>query len=265
MNNVTWMDSPHFQFWERFTQHVGHMRFVMKTRVDVADPRLLRPEDIITSSSPTLNNMRITVTNFGLLFLILVDIGFVQMVGKYLNQDALENLFGLLRAVGHYNICPNNQQCEGYLKTLYMNGTFSTKIVGANCEQTGPTESYFDLQYMLQYKPVEVAIAEEDDALPHEVRMANIATVGGSFRAETIRNDVRRKMRGEANCEKCWEAINDDRFVVALDSLEIALLERVIKTYKKLTLVEGLRKLVEDVLKMPWNECTDCEGYVEVI
>jgi len=57
------------------------------------------------------------------------------LLPRHLNQDALENLFGAIRALGYRN---NNPTCEMFssaYKTLLLNNLMSAHSPGSNCEE----------------------------------------------------------------------------------------------------------------------------------
>ncbi|KAF0732372.1 Uncharacterized protein FWK35_00028327 [Aphis craccivora] len=69
------------------------------------------------------------------IFKTLNDNNIKVLLPRHLNQDALENLFGAIRALGYRN---NNPTCEMFssaYKTLLLNNLMSAHSPGSNCEK----------------------------------------------------------------------------------------------------------------------------------
>lgn len=130
--------------------------------------------------------MIVIVKNYESLLGQLSTVGFTKLNAKHVNQNSLKNLHGLLCAVGCANTAPNNQQYEGSLKTLVINGTFGVRIKGTYCDSARNVEPYFCLEGMLRFKDVKpvyipeaapppaVVVAEE-----MEVCCNDYALIGG--------------------------------------------------------------------------------------
>lgn len=243
------LHNTNFELWHKFRQVMQNLHFVMKRKVEKSEPRTYTVEEIKSSSAPTPCNMILTVTNYELLLQHLAARGFTTLKGKHVNQDSLENLHGLLRAIGCANTVPNNQQYEGALKTATINGTFGVKIKGTNCESTRNVEPYFSLERMLNFAENKLTYLAEVDALPNESQAVEIGTVGGSFRAETVRKEV------VSSCKDCHACLNDNRFIGAFDNLERNLLASIHTSYKKFSIQEDLCAIAVKMLTLSWNEC----------
>ena len=64
----------------------------------------------------------------------LKDLGFKQLKTKHLNQDPLENFFGLVRDHGAGNTKPTCFQFIGHFKALVINNLTHFHTWGANCD-----------------------------------------------------------------------------------------------------------------------------------
>lgn len=260
MDSVTKVGSPHFQFWEDLTKIVPNMHYVMtltNPEVIEKDPRLWTLSDFKPSKTPSLKNMVLTVDAFVKIFWILMDLEFEELNGKHLNTDIIENLFGLLRAVGLFNTNPNNEQFGGNLKALILTGTFAAKIKGSNSIAQGTSRSYFTAETFRLVQCDAVKMAEEDDALPTESNVALLTSVGGSFRVATIRQDSIKAMFGSDVCIICSQTFLHENFPSLIDELEKALLARTFVSYKKLSIVDDLQDLCLQVLHLPWHQCSE--------
>ncbi|CAI6374112.1 unnamed protein product [Macrosiphum euphorbiae] len=117
-------NSPYHKLWEESLKVLSTMKFV--------NPSTNKP---CTPQPPTLKNWIKTIRSFQNIFKTLNDNGIKVLLPRHLNQDALENLFGAIRALGYRN---NNPTCEMFAsayKTLLLNNLMSAHSPGSNCEE----------------------------------------------------------------------------------------------------------------------------------
>lgn len=104
---------------------------------------------------------------------VTVGVVFLKKYVTFLNTDIIENLYGLVRAVGLLNTNPDNEQFNGALKALILTEMLSAKIKGSNSTTEGGSRSYFTAKtfQMVPYESLEVA--EEQDAFLWESEVAH--------------------------------------------------------------------------------------------
>lgn len=124
--------SPHHKFWNEALKILKTMKFVNANNQGVV---------------PSLSSWIKTIENFKYLIRHLHSKGITSVLLRNINQDALENFFGSIRAHGCSNIMPNSSAFESAFKTLLINNISSPHSVGANCEK----DSGYCLQSLKKY------------------------------------------------------------------------------------------------------------------
>lgn len=76
----------------------------------------------------------IRILGFIILRKNLKEVGFSFIKTRIINQDPLENFFGLIRTLGRRNVNPTCQNFIDSFKTLLINNLTSRYTIGGNCE-----------------------------------------------------------------------------------------------------------------------------------
>ena len=116
-------DSFHYDFFSDARRKLTRMRYVER---DTKKP--------IKTQPPCLTNLIKTIDGVQLLWKRLKELGFTSLKTKHLNQDPLENFFGLIRDHGAQNNKPTCYQFIGHFKALVINNLTHYCIRGTNCE-----------------------------------------------------------------------------------------------------------------------------------
>lgn len=126
-------DSFHEQYLREAKGELHKMRFVNK--------ETHKPE---AASVPCLGNLEKTIDGFLLLWKKMKSLGFTSLNTRFVNQDPLENFFGLVRSHCERNINPTCAQFYGIFKSLLINNLTSSHSVGSNC---APDDGRFILSW----------------------------------------------------------------------------------------------------------------------
>lgn len=92
-------------------------------------------------------------------FILLDKLGIKSILLRNFNQDSLENLFGVLRALGYRNINPTCHLFTTSYRTLLLNNLMSSHSPGSNCEED------FGDGYLTSYQSL---FKIYDDSMPDE-------------------------------------------------------------------------------------------------
>lgn len=101
-------NSKHHKFWPYAIKRLSNMRYV--------DPKTKLPVKCI----PSLKNWVFTLRGFQKIWKIVESKGIRFLKTRNINQDPLENFFGLIRSHGRRNINPSCSQFCGSYKTLLI-------------------------------------------------------------------------------------------------------------------------------------------------
>ena len=115
--------SRHMRFWTEALHMLKNMKFVSKENRSKIDKR-----------NTTLKNFIHTVRGFQEIHTVLFSNGFTKFSPRSINQDPLENFFGLLRSYAHNNnrLTPRSFT-NAFNSSLFINVT-SSHSLNANCE-----------------------------------------------------------------------------------------------------------------------------------
>lgn len=128
--------SQHHSFWNNAIKFLCDMRFVNKTTKKPI-------------STPSLIHWITTVKGFKKLWALVNELGMKCLKTRYVNQDPLENFFGVIRSHNRRNVNPTCAIFESSFKTLLVNNLTGKRTVGGNCEiDTG--EPLFSLQHFVE-------------------------------------------------------------------------------------------------------------------
>lgn len=131
-------NSKHHKFWSDAIKRLSKMRFV--------DPKTKQPVKCI----PSLKNWIFTIRGFRNIWKIMDNEGIKFLKTRNINQDPLENFFGMIRSHGRRNINPSCSQFCGSYKTLLINNCTAKKSVGSNCENINDGDLLFSLKQFLE-------------------------------------------------------------------------------------------------------------------
>ncbi|TGZ56683.1 Uncharacterized protein DBV15_12521, partial [Temnothorax longispinosus] len=129
--------SQHHTFWNNAIKFLHDMRFVNKTT----------KKPIFT---PSLKNWITTVKGFKKIWALVNKAGIKCLKTGYINQDPLENFFGLIRSHNRRNVNPTCANFESSFKTLLINNLTGKRTVGGNCEIDNNGEALFSLRHFVE-------------------------------------------------------------------------------------------------------------------
>ncbi|XP_036139614.1 uncharacterized protein LOC118648110 isoform X2 [Monomorium pharaonis] len=127
-------NSKHHDFWPYAIKLLSNMRYV--------DPKTKQPVKCI----PSLKNWIFTLRGFRKIWKIANNAGMQFLKTRNINQDPLENFFGMIRSHGRRNINPSCSQFCGSFKTLLINNLTSKQSMGSNCENKNDGDLLFTLK-----------------------------------------------------------------------------------------------------------------------
>jgi len=131
-------NSKHHDFWLHAIKLLSDMRYV--------DPKTKQPVKCI----PSLKNWIFTLRGFQNIWKIVNNAGIQFLKTRNLNQDPLENFFGMIRSHGHRNTNPSCSQFCGSYKTLLINNLTSKRSMGSNCEDKNDGDLLFNLKQFVK-------------------------------------------------------------------------------------------------------------------
>ena len=128
--------NPNSEFRTLLTDTSFHMGFFSEAKAKLMRMRFVdrQSRKPFSRQSPSMQNLRKTIEGIQLLWKRLTDLRFQHLKTKHLNQDALENFFGLVRDYGAGNTKPTCYQFIGHLKALVINKLTHFRILGSNCD-----------------------------------------------------------------------------------------------------------------------------------
>lgn len=101
-------------------------------------------------SVPSLKHWITTIKGFKKIWTIVNKAGMKNLKTRYINQDPLENFFGLIRSHNRRNINPTCANFESSFKTLLINNLTGKRTIGGNCEIDNDGEALFSLQHFVE-------------------------------------------------------------------------------------------------------------------
>lgn len=191
-------------------------------------------------------------------------LGFKVMKLRHLNQDPIENLFGLIRQFCGSNTNPTTTQFISALKTSLITRFIKTSSTGKNCEDD---EAYFldDMRSLLDIANNEEANGTptlvRGATLPNDVRekMAKISRQGPALACAIIASTVMQK----SDCEDCLrllttsEKSTDLEFTIAQSSLQ-----PIINTYPSPELINTFLQC-QSSFKSSWAQIINKKNILE--
>ncbi|XP_011880898.1 PREDICTED: uncharacterized protein LOC105569228, partial [Vollenhovia emeryi] len=148
-------NSKHHSFWYDAIKFLENMRFIHKTTK--------KPMSV-----PSLKHWITTIKGFQKLWATVNKAGMKYLKTRYINQDPLENFFGMIRSHNNRNINPTCANFESSFKTLLINNLTSKRTVGGNCELDSDGKALFSLQHFVE-SSVEMLHTSSDTNLVDEV------------------------------------------------------------------------------------------------
>lgn len=100
--------------------------------------------------TPSLDNWLTTIKGFRKLWIIVKKAGMKYLKTRYINQDPLENFFGMIRSHNSRNINPTCTNFESSFKTLLINNLTGKRTVGGNCKIDNDGTALFSLQNFVE-------------------------------------------------------------------------------------------------------------------
>lgn len=114
--------SRHFQFWGEAKPFLDRLKFFQNGS--------------LTQPPPSVKNYIRTIRNVQSLFKYLQTVGVKYLCTRTLNQDCLENMFGVIRGLSGQNSRPTTVQFASAFKTCLVNNLISNSN-STNCEDDG--------------------------------------------------------------------------------------------------------------------------------
>lgn len=100
------------------------------------DQLIFKKGNATVQSPPSVKNFIVTIRNIQALWKHMKDLGFKYLLTRCLNQDPLENFFGIIRGLCGQNYRPTCSQFISAFKTCLINNLHSTSTT-MNCEHDG--------------------------------------------------------------------------------------------------------------------------------
>lgn len=134
---VVTRNSAHHSFWYDAIKQLQNIKFI--------DKRRKKPVSI-----PSLNNWVTTIKGFQKLWATVNKAGLKCLKTRNINQDPLENFFGMIRSHNRRNINPTCSNFESSFKTLLINNLTGKHSIGSNCEKDTSGEVLFSLRHFVE-------------------------------------------------------------------------------------------------------------------
>ena len=127
---------PNSEFRTLLTDTSFHMGFFNEAKAKLMRMRFVdrQSRKPLSRQPPSMQNLQKTIQGTQLLWNRLKDLGFQHLKTKHLNQDPLENFFGLVRDYGAGNTKPTCYQFIGHFKALVINNLTHFHTLGSNCD-----------------------------------------------------------------------------------------------------------------------------------
>lgn len=142
------INGKHHDFWPYAIQRLSNMRYV--------HPKTLQPVKCI----PSLKNWVFTLRGFQKIWKFVNNAGIKYLKTRNINQDPLENFFGMIRSHGRRNINPSCSQFCGSYKTLLINNFTSKRSLGNNCENKNDGDLLFSLKQFIKNSYLSITVEQ---------------------------------------------------------------------------------------------------------
>jgi len=191
--------SAHHSFWYDAIRQLNNIKFI--------DKKTKKPV-----STPSLNNWIITIKGFQKLWATIDKAGIKYLKTRNINQDPLENFFGMIRSHNRRNINPTGFNFESSFKTLLINNLTGKHSIGSNCEEDTNKEVLFSLQHFVEnsidiLNVSNINIIEEIEGTETDnITTNNDKWISNGLQYEHITNKLF-YMQPFSNCDICKEHI----------------------------------------------------------
>lgn len=143
----------------------AHIKFWMEEAVPLLDNmKFLTTGSCKRESPPSLKNWPFTLKNIKNIWTTVKENGFEYLLGRHLNQDPIENLFGQIRSHGARNSNPTSSSFIRAFKVMCVNSTLNLYNPTFNCEQDDCTVLCEGLKCFFKPSPLTI---QTPDSLPH--------------------------------------------------------------------------------------------------
>lgn len=151
-------NSKHHDFWPNAIKLLSDMRYV--------DLKTKQPVKCI----PSLKNWIFTLRGFQNIWKKVNNAGIQFLRTRHINQDSLENFFGMICSHGRRNINPSCSQFSGSYKTLLINNLTSKGSMGSNCENKNDGDLLFTFkEFLKNVSQTTEQIIEEDSVESNQI------------------------------------------------------------------------------------------------
>lgn len=130
-------NSFHHSFWYDAINQLQNIKFI--------DKKNKKPV-----STPSLNNWITTIKGFQKLWTTVNKAGIKCLKTRNINQDPLENFFGMIRNHNRRNINSTCSNFESSFKTLLINNFTGRYSVSSNCEEDVNGKALLSLQHFVE-------------------------------------------------------------------------------------------------------------------
>lgn len=198
-----------------------------------------------------------TIESYQGLFEQLSRLGFDNFIGKRVNQDCLENYFGLARSMGDQNTSPTCEQFDGVFRTLLINNVTNVQLLGSNYSKEEQVEPYLELENLLNQSLLEqVHIASELDAQDYERNFLQEQLTRGLSPNSVAKLSIKASKNTKV-CQACWQSVNSSQFNKAVEKLVASMMTEMSKQFKKLNLKKISFQYATRTFDKEWNTCEE--------
>lgn len=238
--------SAHHSFWYNAIKELKNIKFIdKKTKKRV--------------SAPSLNNWIITMKGFQKLWATVKKAGVKCLKTRNINQDPLENFFGMIRSHNRRNINPTCSNFESSFKTLLINNLTCKHSIGNNCEEDSNKKVLFSLQHFVENNintlntsniDITEEIVEVDDIL-----LENVEWISSEFDYKLINKLVH--MQPFNNCQLCKETILLEEIKPIIHTAYTICKTKIASVCFRTTIHKHLYNIIKDGVDFSFFKCEE--------
>lgn len=151
---------------------------------------------VVPVKTVTTKNLVTTIRSFrNISSMLAKNFAITKFEGRHLNQDIIENYFGLMKGLCGSNDTPTCYTYSGNSLALLLCDPLNLRLRGANCQWEGGIESLLSLEEFLDAQQgTDVHPQPERPAFQHEVCGLHDGELGSGFNIRSIGENVLRQL-----------------------------------------------------------------------
>lgn len=170
---------------------------------------------------PSLVNWLFTIRNFINIWKTVKEEGFEYLLGRHLNQDPIENMFGRIRSHGILNTHPTASAFIAAFKSMMINSALNLYKPSFNCEDDEFNNVFSGIKYLVNSNPHNINfpefLAEPLSPVPYITLPPKPPTLALLSKLSMLSNNyvagfILKKIKGKTLCNNCKSCLFCDGY-----------------------------------------------------